>query len=152
MLRLLVVIVLALAACGQKTQTLNLVNRTPRKIVELYVYPIGSSNQGASRGTIAPNGTLTLKLPIGHLEVRAVSERFQVDDKTNETREASTALQLKKTPIDVVFHDSNAPAPGLDKPNTIGVAFRVSADEGKSTESTEPTEPTVEPTAPAPAP
>lgn len=121
---ILVAAVVALVGCGAKQQTLSLVNKTPRKITEIYVYRIGASDHGASRGALAPNAQMTLKLPVGHLEVRAISERIQLDDHQGETREASTAVQLKKSPVELVFHDSNQPPPP-DRPNTIGVVFRV---------------------------
>lgn len=121
---MVLVALVLLVGCGAKQQTLSLVNKTPRKITEIYVYRIGASEHGASRGALAPNAQMTLKLPVGHLEVRAVSERIQLDDNQGETREASTALQLKKAPVELVFHDSNQPPPP-DRPNTIGVVFRV---------------------------
>lgn len=148
-LLVVLVLVLTLGACGAKQQTLNLTNRTPRTIVEVYVYPLGSANHGSSRGTLPPEGTLSLKVPIGHLEVRAVSERVQVDDKQGETREATSAVQLNKAPVELIFHDSNQKPPGLERPNTLGVVFRVEPPPAKTEE---PSEQTVEPSSPQAAP
>jgi len=122
MLRILIALVLV-GACGPSLQTVQLVNRTPRTIAEIYLYPSGSTNHGKSRGSLAPNATLDAKLATGNVEVLAVSEKIRVD-QGSETKTASLTFSLA-APVTLVFHDSSQPPPGLDRPGTLGVAFRV---------------------------
>lgn len=111
------------AACAPQLATLSLVNRTPRTITELYVFPAGAADHGASRGALAPNASKDLRIARGNVEVLAISERIRVDATSTETRSASQTVELRG-PIQLVFHDSTEPPPGLDRPGTIGVAFR----------------------------
>ena len=102
----------------------QLVNKSPRPITEVYVYPMGASDRGASKGTIAPEAKLVVKVKAGNVDFLAVSQRVKVDDKQSEVRTASQTLELK-SPTVLVFHDSTQTVPGLDKPGTIGVQFQV---------------------------
>lgn len=120
-----VLIVLALAGCGGAAMhEVQLVNKSPRPITEVYVFPMGASNHGASKGTIAPEAKLVVKVKAGNVDILAVSQRVKIDDKQTEVRTASQTLELK-APTVLVFHDSTQTVPGLDKPGTIGVEFQV---------------------------
>ena len=153
MSRILVGLLVALAACGggAKVQTLRLINHSPRPIVELYVYPLGSTARGASRGTLAPTGTLVLRLPMGNLEVFAVSEKIVLDDGIRVKRAASTAIQLSKAPVEVVFHDSDQPPPA-DRPGAVSVVFRAPAAPTEPVDSNSDFDADLEPDAPPPPP
>lgn len=120
------VIALALAACGPTYQTVQLVNRTDRKIEQIFIFPSGSANHGASRGSLAPNASTAVKVASGNVDVLAVSAKVRVDDKTNETRTATQTLELKG-PLELVFHDSTQKPPDLRRPGTLGVTFRIDA-------------------------
>jgi hypothetical protein len=143
------VFVLALAtsattvACGPQMQTVSLVNHTNRKIVELYIYPNGSTEHGASRGTLAPNASMKLTVKAGKIEVLAVSEMIKHDDNTRETPTVSHGLELTQ-PLEVVFYDMGEKPAGLDRPGVIGAAFR--RDKTESTPEPAPESP--EPPAP----
>ncbi|MCX5748197.1 MAG: hypothetical protein NT062_37540 [Proteobacteria bacterium] len=116
------VAVALLAGCGPQLQSIRLVNRTDRAIEELYIYPTGAANHGASRGTIAPNATTQLSIPRGRIEVLAVSAKVAIDPHVTERRTASSAIELGR-PIEVVFYDeANRPA-GLERADVIGVSF-----------------------------
>lgn len=120
-----VLIALALAGCGGAAMhEVQLVNKSPRPITEVYVFPMGASNHGASKGTIAPEAKLVVKVKAGNVDILAVSQRVKIDDKQTEVRTASQTLELK-APTVLVFHDSTQTVPGLDKPGTIGVEFQV---------------------------
>jgi hypothetical protein len=123
MLRIVVCLV-AVAACSSTYHTVKLVNRTDRAIEAIYIYPTGSQDQGASRGSLAPNATTSVNVKAGNVDVHAVSAKIRIDDRVNETRTATQTLELKK-PLELVFHDSTQTPPGLDRPGTIGVTFRV---------------------------
>ena len=119
------VIVLALAGCGGAAMhEVQIVNKSPRPITEVYVFPTGAANHGASKGTIAPEAKMVVKVKAGNVDILAVSQRVKVDDKQSEVRTASQTLELK-SPTVLVFHDSTQSVPGLDKPGTIGVEFQV---------------------------
>jgi len=114
----------ALAACGAPAlHQVQLVNKTPRTIAEIYIFPTGSTNHGASRGSLAPNASSTVKVRAGNVDVLAVSEKIRVDDTQTETRSATQTLELKG-PLELVFHDSDQTPPGLDRPGTLGLTFR----------------------------
>ena len=116
------------AGCGGAAMhEVSLINKSPRPITEVYVYPTGSSNHGASKGTLAPEGTMKLKVKAGNVDVLAVSAKVKIDDRQSETRTASQTLELK-APVSLVFHDSNQTPPGLDKQGTIGVSFQVTPE------------------------
>src|SRR3954466_9233158 len=109
MLRLL--LILGIAACGgAQTQTLTLVNRTPRGIAEVYVFPAGAAAHGASRGKLAPGATMTVQMKAGNVEVEAISNLIIVDDHHRDKMTASSTLQLNR-PLQVVFHDENQAPP-----------------------------------------
>lgn len=119
---------LALGGCGGASyQQVQLVNKTPRPITEVYIFPTGSANHGASRGTLAPEATLAVKVKSGNVDVLAISAKVRVDATQTETRTATQTLELKK-PISLVFHDSTQTPPGLDQPGTIGVVFQVTPE------------------------
>jgi hypothetical protein len=115
--------VLGLAACGgAPMQTVQIKNASPRPITELYVYPAGSTNHGASRGTVAPNGTTEVKVKQGNVEVLAVSSKMQVDEHTRDQPSASGTLELKG-PAQVIFYDEGAAPPGVNNPGVFGFEF-----------------------------
>lgn len=114
-----------LAACGgPAVHNVQLVNKTPRTIAELYVFPAGSRNHGASRGSLAPNATLAIKVKGGNVEVLAISEKIKVNQTESETRQASSVIQLVKA-VSLIFHDSDQPAPPFEDKSSIGITFRV---------------------------
>ena len=118
-------IILALSGCGGAAMhEVQLVNKSPRPITEVYVFPMGSSDRGPSKGTIAPEAKLVVKVKAGNVDILAVSQRVKIDDKQSEVRTASQTLELK-SPTVLVFHDSTQTVPGLDKAGTIGVQFTV---------------------------
>ena len=128
MIRSAIVLALcAVAACGATYHQVQLVNKTSRPITEVFIFATGSANHGASRGTLAPDATLTVKVKAGNVDVLAVSEKIKVNDTQTETRTATQTLELKK-PVSLVFHDSNQAPPGIDQPGTIGVAFQVTPE------------------------
>lgn len=117
---------LTLAACGGgATHQVTLVNQTPRTIAEVYLFPAGAANHGASRGSLAPNATLVLKIKGGNIEILAVAEKEKVNQTESETKQASSTIQLVK-PVQLIFHDSDQPAPAFANKDQIGVTFRVS--------------------------
>ena len=112
-----------LAACSSASyQTVTMVNRSPRAIESIYVYPAGATNQGASRGSLAPGATLGVKVKEGNVEVRAVSATETLDSGLRETKQATQTLELR-APTELIFHDSTQPI--VDRPGTVGVVFRV---------------------------
>jgi hypothetical protein len=119
------ILLVFLVACGGAgMQTVTLVNKTPRGITEVFVFPANSSNHGASRGKLAAGASLTVQIKAGNVEVLATSETIQIDDKTRDTMQAGATLQLNR-PLQVVFHDADAPPPELSSKDVIGAAFRV---------------------------
>jgi hypothetical protein len=112
-----------LAACGgAPMQTVQIKNASPRPITELYVYPAGSADHGASRGTVAPNASTEVKVKQGNIEVLAVSSKLQVDEHTRDQPSASGTLELKG-PAQVIFYDEGAPPPGVNNPGVFGFSF-----------------------------
>jgi hypothetical protein len=103
--------------------SVQLVNKTPRTIAQIFIFPTGSTNHGASRATLAPNGSTTVKVKAGNVDVLAVSEKIRVDETQTETRTATQTLELKG-PLELVFHDSDQTPSGLDRPGTLGLTFR----------------------------
>ncbi len=121
---LTLVLALGLVACGgANLQTIQIVNRSPRPIEELYVYPTGAA-RGASRGVVAPNATTSVKIKAGHVSVTAVSAKLQVDEHTRDRPSATQELELE-SPTEVVFHDEGQAPPGLNRQGTIGVVFLI---------------------------
>lgn len=130
-------------ACGGAAmQTVQLVNKTPRTIEQLFIFTPGK-DRGASRAKMAPNSSTTIQLPAGNHEIYAISERIVHDDNTRETPEASLTIELRNA-LELVFYDSNAVPPGLDRPNTRGITFMIRPPPKKD----EPLD--ADPTAPAP--
>ena len=117
-----ILIALALAGCGAHYQTIQLVNKTSRPIQEIYVYPQGSANHGASQGSLAPGASAQVKAKQGHVEVLAVSAKLQLDEHTRDQPSASGTLELV-APAQVVFYDVDSKPPGLNAPNVFGIAF-----------------------------
>lgn len=113
------------AACGggPKYQTLHIVNQTDRPIDQLYVYPMGAADHGASRGALAPGKATDLRVPAGNVEVLGVSGLIQVGDHLRDRPSASKAIELT-APAEIVFYDNDKPPAGLDRPGVYGVAFR----------------------------
>ena len=68
------------------------------------VHPVGAS-QGASRGALAPNASMQLKVKEGNVEVIAIGAKERVNDKESEVKSASQVVELK-APVELVFHDS----------------------------------------------
>lgn len=130
---------LATACGGPATHQVTLVNQTPRTIAEIFVFPAGAANHGASRGTLAPNASLTLALRAGNVEVLAIAEKEKVNETESETKQASSTIQLVR-PVQLIFHDSDQPAPPAADKQKIGITFRVAR----------PPEPTPEPAPEAP--
>ena len=112
------------AACGGPAlHQVQLVNKTPRTIAEIYIFPTGATDHGASRGSLAPNASSTVKVRAGNVDVLGVSEKIRVGDTHNETRTATQTLELKG-PLELVFHDSDQTPPDVQREKTIGVVFR----------------------------
>lgn len=127
-MRIALVLALAVvAACGATYHQVQLVNKTSRPITRVYIFSTGSADHGASRGSLAPEATLAVKVKAGNVDVLAVSEKIRVSETQTETRTATQTLELKK-PVSLVFHDSTQAPPGLDQPGTIGVAFQVTPE------------------------
>ena len=121
-------ILFALAACGgPSTHQVTLVNQTPRTIAEVFVFSPGSSNHGSSRGSLASGASLVIKVRGGNVEFVAVSEKVKVNQTESETKQASSTIQLVK-PVQLIFHDSDQPAPAFENKTQIGVTFRVSKE------------------------
>jgi hypothetical protein len=133
-----------LAACGGAgMQTVQLVNKTPRTIEQIFIYSPGK-DRGASKAKLAPNATTTLQLPAGNHEIYAISERIVHDDNTRETPEASLTIELRSA-LELVFYDSNGIAP--TGANTRGITFMIrpppkkeETDDGATVEPAPPAE------------
>lgn len=137
-------LVLGCVACGSTPKhTVTLVNKSPRPIAELYVYPPGAANPGASRGRLEPNARTAVNVGEGAIEVRAVTVKERLDDVTSESKEASQVLQVKG-PLEVIFHDSTQNPAELARQNTVGVTFRV-LPKPAAAEEPATDEPSVEP-------
>ncbi len=119
---------LVFVACGgPATHQVTLVNKTPRTIAEVFVFPAGASNHGASRGVLAPNATLAIKVRGGNVEVLAISEKVRVNLTESETKQASSTIQLVR-PVQLIFHDSDQAAPPFESKDQIGVTFRITKE------------------------
>ena len=114
------ILVLLVACSSTKAHTIKMTNRTPRMIEQIFVYPVGAKNPGASRGKLAPNATTAIDVKEGNVEVRAVAAEEQLENNQRERKEATQILELR-SPTELVFHDSTQSAP----PGSIGVVFRV---------------------------
>lgn len=154
------VIAVAIAACGGKTGvykndyagsiTLTLVNASPRQIESVFIYPMGTTERGASWTSIAPGATTTVKIRSGNFELVAVSAKRNIEEHLRERPEATTMLELKGDQK-LVFHDEGQAPPGVDAKGTLGVTFMISAPD-KKPETVDTTEPTTEPAPESPAP
>lgn len=122
---LLILFVLVVGCGGAATHPVTLVNQTPRTIAEVFVFPPGAANHGASRGSLAPGASLVISVRAGNVEFLAVSEKVKVTQTESETKQASSTIQLVK-PVQLIFHDSDQPPPAFENKHQIGVAFRVS--------------------------
>lgn len=156
------VIAVALAACGGKTGvykndyagsiTLTLVNASPRPIESVFIYPMGTTDRGASWTAIAPGATTTVKIRSGNFELVAVSAKRNIEEHLRERPEATTMLELKGDQK-LVFHDEGQAPPGVDAKGTLGVTFMISAPDKKpETGDTSDSQPTTEPAPESPAP
>jgi hypothetical protein len=123
MLRVLV-IAFACAACGGTAMhNVQLVNKSPRTIAEVYVFTPGSQNHGASRGSLAPGATMNVQLKKGNHEILAVSEKIYLNDTTRDVYQASSTIQLVR-PTLLIVHDADQAVPDLQKKDAIGITFR----------------------------
>lgn len=107
--------------------TLTLVNASPRPIESVFIHPIRKPERGSSwiAQPIAPGASTTVKIRAGGFELIAVSHERNIDAHNRETPEAMTMLETRTDRGDqtLVFHDEGQTVAGLDKPNTVGVAF-----------------------------
>lgn len=141
MKRAWILILFIVGACGGlKKYPVSFVNQTPRGIAELFVFPVGATDHGASRGKIAPQATFSISVKGGGYEVLAISDRVELDDHKHETKQASSTIEVHG-PVQVLFHDSDQPGPARSQKSVFDVTFEV-------------TKPPVtpEPDAPPPAP
>jgi len=128
-----------LAACGgAQLQSLQVVNKSARPIQELYVYPIGSTNHGTSRGSVAPNGQTEIKVKPGNVEVLAVSSKLQVDEHTRDQPSASGDLELHG-PAQVIFFDEGNKPAGIDRPGVFGFEFVIPKSKAPPSTDDQPT-------------
>lgn len=125
---LILFVVAWLVACGGGAMhTVALTNSTERTIKELYVYPAGAKDKGASRGTLAPSASTTVEMKAGAVEVYAVSETMKIDERTRDTPTASQGLELTSN-LKVIFYDADQPKPAaVNQAGVIGVTFLVAA-------------------------
>lgn len=136
----------AVAACGGAAmKSVQLVNKTPRTIEQIFIFA-PTKDKGASRAKLAPGASMTIQLPAGNHEIYAISERIVHDDNTRETPEASLTIELRDA-LELVFYDSNAVPPGIDKPSTRGITFMIrpppkkeDAEDGATVEPAPPAE------------
>jgi hypothetical protein len=119
-------VVLAIAACSPAVHSVQLVNHTSRAIEQVYIYPLGASDHGASKATLAPNATATVSVQQGNVEVLAVSAKVQIDEHTRDRPSVSYGIELKG-PVEVVFYDVDNKPAGLDRPGVVAVPFTLRA-------------------------
>ena len=115
------ILLILLAACAPQLQSLELVNRTPRAIEAIYVYPPGG-NRGTSRAQLAPNAGTTIQVRGGRVEVYAVSAKYQLDEHTRDRPEASQELELHG-PAKVIFYDQDDRPAEVSRPDVFGIEF-----------------------------
>jgi len=116
------VLCLLVACSSAASHSVKLTNRTPRAIEAIYVYPAGSSNHGASKGKLAPNAAMSIKIKEGNVDVLAVAAEEQLENGQRERKQATQTLELRSA-LELIFHDSTTTI--LEQPGTIGVVFRV---------------------------
>jgi len=127
--------------------TLTLVNASPRPIEKVLIHPVTMPDRGASwTQPIPPGATTTVRIAEGHYELVAISAERRIDDKTRETPEAMSMLEISKDQK-LVFYDQGQTVAGLEAMGTLGITFMITASEGSASEPS--TEPAAEP-APAP--
>ncbi len=142
------IIAALLAGCGGASLvSVKLTNGTDRPIDQVFVYPLGAADHGASRGVLAPHGSMMLQVPGGNIEVQAVSATINVDDHTHERRQATTGVELKAL-SEVVFYDEGQ-KPQIP-PKAIGVKFQhfVAGPQAPAAPAPDPATPAPDPTAP----
>jgi hypothetical protein len=115
---------LVIAACGAPMQTVQLVNRSPRAIEEIYIYPRGAVDHGKSRGALAPNATTSVQVKQGNIEVLAVSQKFKLDEHTRDKPSANVDVELK-APAQIVFYDDGQTPAEVGRPGVFGVTFQM---------------------------
>ena len=115
---------LAVGCAGHAQQTVTLVNRTPRAIEEVYIYPQGAADHGKSKAALQPNATATVQVPQGNIEVLGVSAKFQLDAHTRERPSANVDVELK-APAQVVFYDDGSAPAEVNRPGVFGVVFQM---------------------------
>lgn len=113
---------LLVVGCSSTTHPIRIVNVTPRTIAAIYVYPLGAKDQGKSRGALAPNATLDVKMAEGNVEVRAVAIEETLENGQRENKEATQVLELV-APAEVVFTDSTQKV--VEQPGKVYATFRV---------------------------
>lgn len=123
---ILFVILACVSACAAKLQTVSLVNKTARPIEAIYIYPIGATDHGASRGSLAPDASTQVSIKAGNVEVMALSAKVKIDEHTRDQPTATHGLELTG-PLQVIFYDVTSKPPGLDRPGVIGVSFTLPA-------------------------
>jgi hypothetical protein len=114
-------LLILLAACAPQLQTLELINRTPRAIEAVYIHAPGA-DRGASRAQLAPNAHASIQVPTGHVEVEAVSAKYQLDEHTRDRPTASEQLEVRG-PSQVIFFDRDDRPADADRPDAFGVEF-----------------------------
>lgn len=117
-------ILCAVAACAAPMQTVQLVNRSPRPIEEIYIYPQGAVDHGKSRGALAPNASTSVQVKQGNIEVLAVSSKFQLDEHTRDKPSANVDVELK-APAQIVFYDDGHAPAEIGRPGVFGVTFQM---------------------------
>jgi hypothetical protein len=137
------------AACAPQLQTVELVNRTSRAIDEVYVYPSGAANHGASRGALAPNASEKVQVKPGHVEVLAVSAKVQIDEHTRDQPSAGKQFELAK-PTKVVFYDQDQQPAEVNHPGVVGIAFVLLHPRSSPDDADAPAPDASAPAAPAP--
>ena len=124
-MKLALLLLFAFGCGGAAMHTVSLTNSTERTIKELYVYPAGAKDKGASRGSLAPSAGTSVQMKAGAIEVYAVSETMKIDERTRDTPTASQGLELTSD-LKVIFYDGDQPKPAaVDRPGVIGVSFIV---------------------------
>ncbi len=117
-----IVLALMISGCGGASLvSVKLTNGTERAIDQVFVYPLGAADHGASRGALAPHASMMLQVPGGNIEVQAISAVIDVDAHTHERRQATTGVELKAL-SEVVFYDEGQKP--VIPPKAIGVQFQ----------------------------
>lgn len=117
-------LVLLVGCAGHAQQTVTLVNRTPRAIEEVYIYPQGAADHGKSRAALQPNGSATVQVPQGNVEILGVSAKFQLDAHTRDRPSANVDVELK-APAQIVFYDDGSQPAEVSRPGVFGVVFQM---------------------------